>query len=213
MKAVIFDFDGLIVDTETPAFTAWCEIYRSYGVELLKEDWVQVVGTTYSRFHPVDHLNKLTGLSLDRDELTARKEERKGDLCEAMPALPGVRERIEEARDLGLAIGLASTSLKDWVDYHLQRVALSDHFPVRITRELVNKVKPDPEPYLKTMSELGVEASQTVIFEDSLNGVTAAKAAGATCIVVPNSVTAILDFPAADKRVNSLQDVRLADLV
>ena len=211
MNAVIFDFDGLIIDTETPAFEAWCAIYEEHGVELKKEDWVQVVGTTYTKFHPVDHLNKLTGLKFDREELTAEKEKRKALICDSMPILPGVVERLCEAKELGWKVGLTSTSFSDWVVHHLNRVGLIDSFPVRVTRENVKKVKPDPEPYLNTMTQLGVRAENTIIFEDSLNGVLAAKASGARCVAVPNSVTMVLDFQKADARVSSLNDVMLKD--
>lgn len=209
MRAVIFDFDGLIIDTETPAFEAWCEIYQDNGVELKKEDWVQVVGTTYSRFHPVDHLNTLTGKSFDRDELTVLKEKRKAEICANMPILPGVVDRIEEARELGWAIGLASTSTSEWVESHLRRVDLFKFFPHRITRETVTNVKPHPEPYLKIMERLGVQPSDSLVLEDSLNGVKAAKAAGARCVAIPNSITSILDFSEADERFDSLAAFKL----
>jgi HAD superfamily hydrolase (TIGR01509 family) len=209
MKAVIFDFDGLIVDTETPAFEAWSDIYRENGAELLKEDWVQVVGTTYSNFHPVDHLNKLTGKNFDRKKLSEEKDRRKAAICDSMPILPGVKALITQAQGLGIKIGLASTSESAWVEHHLTRVGLMKHFPVRITRENVENVKPHPEPYLKVMALLQVKPEQAMIFEDSLNGVKAAKAAGATCIAVPNSVTNVLDFAEADSRVGSLADIDL----
>ena len=210
MRAVIFDFDGLIIDTETPAFEAWCEIYRENGVELRKEDWVQVVGTTYSRFHPVDHLNELTGKAFDRDKLTAIKEKRKAEICSSMPILPGVLERLEEASELGWRVGLASTSTSDWVESHLRRVDLFKFFPFRITREDVTNVKPHPEPYLKIMKQLGVRPEDSLVLEDSLNGVKAAKSAGAKCVAIPNSITSILDFSEADERYTSLAAFKLA---
>lgn len=207
--ALIFDFDGLIVDTESPAFDAWSEIYRENGVELKLEEWVQVVGTTYSNFHPVDHLEKLTGQKHDKVALMTRKEKLKAEICETKPLMPGVLDRINEAKELGMKIAVVSTSERAWVVHHLSRFELQDAFDLFVTREDVEKVKPDPEPYLKACSQLDLAPKDCVVVEDSGNGVKAAKAAGATCFVIPNAITKVLDFPEADGRLASLEQLQL----
>jgi len=212
IKAVIFDFDGLMVDTETPAFEAWSRIFSEYGAELKKETWVQVVGTTYSKFHPVDHLSELTSLDLDKEALMRRKEQIKTEICQTQPLMPGVKERITEAKELGLGIAVVSTSEYDWVDGHLRRCGIRDEFEVVVTRESVTNVKPHPEPYLTGAQKLGVDAGSCIVFEDSGNGIKAAKAAGCLAIAVPNPITMVLDFSDADRRVTSLSEVTLADL-
>lgn len=210
LKAVIFDFDGLIMDSESPAFAAWSEIYQEHGVELALAKWVACVGSTYSVFDPVAHLTELTGRAFERDKLLEAKEQRKASICDTLPALPGVRARIYEAQALGLKLAVASSSPSAWVVRHLRRLSLYDLFQVVCTREDVLRVKPHPDLYLEAAKKLEVKPESCLVFEDSLNGVLAAKAAGAFCYAIPNTVTCQLDFSQADGVFPSLDSVSLA---
>jgi len=210
--AVIFDFDGLMVDTESPAFEAWSEIYREHGVELSLVKWVECVGSTYASFDPVAHLSELTGRPFDRAALVADKEQRKADICAQLPLLPGARERLEEARALGLRTAIASSSPAFWVHGHAERLGFTSLLDALRTRDDVARVKPHPDVYLSAAAGLGVAPERCLVFEDSLNGVRAAKAAGMCCFAVPNRITQALDFTSADGVFPSLTVVSLAAL-
>ena len=217
-KAIIFDFDGLIVDTETPAFHAWSAIFREHGVTLKLAEWVQCVGTDHGIFDPVDHLDvllKAGGLAkdLDRIALFADKDQRKSAISAVQPVLPGVVERMAEARALGLKIAVASSSGATWVKGHLSRIGLDVRVDAVVTKEDVARVKPFPDIYLKAAAVLGVAPAEGIAFEDSLNGVKAAKAAGMRCFAIPNGVTSGLDFAAADGVFPSLAALSLRALI
>jgi HAD superfamily hydrolase (TIGR01509 family) len=212
MKAVIFDFDGLVVDTETPAFRAWSGIYQEHGAELALADWVQCVGSGYGKFDPVKHLEKLTGIRLDDVELKARKDKLKAEICETQPLMPGVSSLIQEASELGVPVAIASSSGRDWIDFHARRTGILDLIRVICTREDVRQIKPAPDLYLLASERLGVSVSECIVFEDSQNGVAAARAAGMIAVAVPNMVTAQSDFSTADLVLQSLADTTLRDL-
>ena len=213
LQAVIFDFDGLICDTETAAYDAWAAIFKEHGAVLLRETWRVCVGAAESPFDPVSHLQELTGRQdLDRKLVMADKERRKAEVSQKLAALPGVFDRLEEARRLGIPIGLASSSYADWVYAHLERLELRSYFKVIRTRDDVVQAKPAPDLPLSAAAGLGVPAAACLVLEDSLNGLRAAKAAGARCIVVPNSVTVGSDFTLADAVLGSMHELSLATL-
>ncbi len=212
IKAVIFDFDGLMVDTEWPAFLAWTEIYREHGHVLDLREWVACVGASYAAFDPVTRLAELTGKTFEREVLIGDKERRKIEECNRLAALPGVVDRLKEAKVLGIKAAVASSSSLAWVDGHLSRLKLKDHIELIRTRDHVTRIKPHPDLYLAAAAGLGVEPEACVVFEDSLNGVKAAKAAGMTCYAIPNRVTSQLDFGEADGRYDSLALVSLKNL-
>jgi len=213
LQAVIFDFDGLICDTETAAYDAWAAIFREHGAVLQRETWRVCVGAAESPFDPVSHLQELTGRhDLDRKLVMADKERRKAEVSHKLDALPGVFECLEEAKRLGIPIGLASSSYADWVHAHLQRLNLRSYFKVIRTRDDVVQAKPAPDLPLSAAAGLGVPAAACLVLEDSLNGLRAAKAAGARCIVVPNPVTIGSDFAQADAVLGSMRELNLAAL-
>jgi putative hydrolase of the HAD superfamily len=213
LQAVIFDFDGLIIDSESAAFDAWSAIYREHGCTLSLTEWVECVGSSYAIFDPVGTLARLTRREFDADTraaLMADKEARKVAVCNRLAPLPGVKERLEEAHDLGLGVALASSSSRQWLETHLERIGLHSSFQSISGKDDVARVKPHPDVYLHAARSLSVEPSRCLVFEDSVNGVKAAKAAGMTCIAVPGPITRGLDFGAADAVATSLADVTLA---
>ena len=213
IREIIFDFDGLIIDTESAAFAAWSEIYRRYNQTLELRKWVACVGASDEHFDSVRHLEQLSGQSLDRNALLAKKDQAKAAICDTLDPRPGVLDRLREARDLGLKIALASSSGFSWVDGHLRRIKLRDEFDAILTRENVHKVKPYPDLYLGAARALDLEPHLCVTFEDSRNGVLAAKAAGMRCFAVPNPITKDLDFSAADGVLQSLAAVTIGELL
>lgn len=213
IKALIFDFDGLILETETPIFESWQEIYRDYGCELLLEEWLANIGTAEEQFDPFASLEQRSGQPVDRQQTLVRRQRRELELIERQAVMPGVREYLENARQLGLRVGLASSSSCDWVMGHLERLGLTGFFDAIAASDDVMQTKPDPALYRTAAEWLGVAPEHAVAFEDSRNGMIAAKRAGLYCVVVPNALTHQLDLDEADIRLGSLQDMPLAELL
>lgn len=213
IKALVFDFDGLILETETPIFQSWQEIYQAYGCELSLEEWLANVGTAEETFDPVASLEQRSGYPLDRGQTLIRQQRREQELIQHQPVMPGVREYLESARQLGLSVGLASSSTCDWVVGHLERLGLIRYFDAIAASDDVALTKPDPALYWTAVEWLGVAPREAVAFEDSLNGLLAAKRAGLHCVVVPNALTHQLNLQEADIRLGSLVEMPLADLL
>lgn len=211
-RALILDFDGTMLDTEWPAFQSWKTIFDRHGATLALRDWVTCVGSG-AGFDPLTHLAaQLPGLPLDRDAILAERLADKVRRIGDSPPMPGVLDRIREARALGWRLAVASSSPAAWVLPHLDRLALRDLFDAVRTRDDVAHAKPAPDLFLSAAAALGLPPACCVVFEDSLSGVRAARAAGMMVIAVPNRVTQRLDFREAHLQVSSLEAVSLRDL-
>ncbi|HYM50791.1 MAG TPA: HAD-IA family hydrolase [Candidatus Limnocylindrales bacterium] len=200
----MFDFDGLIVDTEGAVFQAWQEVYEEHGQRLDPKVWGRIIGTV-SDFDGFADLERRLARPLHRDAIDARRLARERELVEALPVLPGVHEWRDAAQRLGLKRAIASSSTRAWVEGHLRRLGLQDWDCIR-TREDAARAKPEPDLYLAVLERLGLNASQAIAVEDSLNGLTAAKRAGLFCVAVPCSMTAHMDLGAADLQLTSLTE-------
>lgn len=213
LRAVLFDFDGLIVDTESTGYLTWKEIFAQHGHELPVERYAQVVGTDFSTsYDPRRDLESLTGLRFDWDAVELQRRERENTLRQTLTPLPGVLERLEEAASLGLPCAIASSSPRWWIDSWMQQLALGDRFVHFSTVDDTGKVKPDPSLFQHAAASLGMAADEVVIFEDSLNGLKAALAAEMRCVVAPGPMTRHLDFAGAWRQVESLAHVSLREL-
>lgn len=213
IRGLIFDFDGTILDTEMPAFRAWQEIYEEHDCSLPLAEWAKALGSSALHFDPCAHLESLIGRALDRDALRARRQIRKLELMATEALLPGVLEYVEAARGMGMRLGVASSSPRSWVEEHLDRFGLLPWFECLSCADDVERVKPDPALYLRTLDRLGLHADEAIVVEDSPNGITAAKAAGIYCVVVPNALTCELPVDHADLRLRSLLDLPLESLI
>jgi HAD superfamily hydrolase (TIGR01509 family) len=212
IRALLFDFDGLIVDTETPSFASWQEVYREHGEKLPLERWAAIVGTI-GGFEPLDYLEELHG-PVDREAVQARRDEHEISLLEIEELRPGVLEYLEAAQRLGLKTAIVSSSTQQWVNRHLARLERAEHFDEIVTADLdQERAKPRPTLYLEALERLGVSADEAIAFEDSPNGVTAAKAAGIFTVAVPNGVTASLGLEEADLQIESLAELPLRELL
>ena len=211
IRALIFDFDGLILETESAAYQAWAEIFREHGVELAPERWSDIIGADF-RFDVHAHLEELTGRTMDRDATRKRRNARRDELLAVERILGGVAELFGEARGQGMKVGIASSSPRDWVCGHLERLAFMEGWDAIVCRADVERAKPAPDLYLKAVELLGVAPGEAVALEDSPNGIASAKAAGLRVVAVPNPLTAPLDLRAADALVPSLAGMTLARL-
>ena len=213
IRALIFDFDGLIVDTEVPIYRAWQRIYREHGQELPLERWLTIIGTASGPFDPVIDLAKKTGSKLDEAELKALEVLYYQEATALQQLLPGVIDYLVAARQLGLKTAVASSSTRKWVMDHLNRFGIGGHFDAIVCREDVKRTKPDPDLYLTTLERLGARPDEAIAFEDSSNGIHAAKAAGLYCVVVPNLLTVDLDLTEADLRLLTLEALPLREVI
>lgn len=212
IAAVILDFDGLIVDTETPIFEAWLAAYCRRGQAIGLEEWQHALGT-HGGFDPLAHLDALLGGSLDREAVLSEVKLATARACDGQPLLPGVERLLRDARDLGLGRAVASSSSCGWVTGWLERHGIRELLDVVVARDDVTRVKPDPELFLLAARRLGVAPEACLVFEDSPNGMRAALAAGMRCVAVPNALTAPLARPEVDLVVGSLDERRLAQLL
>lgn len=211
-SALIFDFDGLIADTETPDYVAWQEIYADYGCPLPLELWALNIGSGHL-FDPYAHLELSLGRSLEREALRARVRGRFSELLGTLAPLPGVLDYLAAAPALGLRVAIASSSPMAWVHGHLGQLGLRERFEVICTADDVARTKPEPDLYLAAARRLGVDPAAAVALEDSPNGVRAAQAAGMRCVAVPNAVTRLMDLSHADLILPSLAELPLTELL
>jgi HAD superfamily hydrolase (TIGR01509 family) len=211
VRALIFDFDGLIVDSESPGFQAWSELYATHGCSLPFDKYSACIGTI-GGFDLHAYLEEQSGRSFDRGELENACNERWLDLMQEQPLLPGIASCVSMAKARGLKLGIASSSTQAWVTRNLRKFGLLDEFDAVCTRDYVDAVKPDPELYLLALKKLEVSADEAIAFEDSPNGILAAKRAGIFCVAVPNPLTKDLPLDLADRRLSSLAEFELDDV-
>lgn len=215
IKALIFDFDGLILDTETPEFLVWQSIYREHGQDLPVERWGSIVGGLgVNRFDAAANLAELTQGGVDAHLARTSHRSRSDEMIHAQAALPGVIDLLDEARSHALGLVIASSSPHTWVDAHLARLGLAQHFDRILCSDDVpaGRTKPHPDLFLKALEVLGVRANEAVVFEDSPNGVRAARAAGIFVVAVPNDLTRLLPFEGESLRIDSLANLHLRQL-
>lgn len=216
IRALIFDFDGTILDTETPEFEAWQAIYARYGVELPLEIWTDSIGRGHDTvtFDPYTHLEALLGRAIDHAAVRQAKRARFTQQLETEPVRPGVLAYLKEAQKRGLLLGVASSSDRAWVAGHLERYDLLSFFNVIRCSDDVTRTKPDPELYLTACTALGVAPSEAIAIEDSVNGLKAAQAAGLFAVATPNQITAYLPLADyADLLIPSLSELSLSELL
>ena len=210
MDAFIFDFDGLLVDTEWPAFITVHEVFRAHGAEMTLEQWQARIGRGDNRPW-VELLEEQVG-AVDHVAINRLRQVKKNEMTEQQPLLPGVLALLDAAEQLGLAKGVASSSAIDWVGPHLEQRGIAGRFGAVLTRDQVARAKPWPDLFIAACEALSVEPTRAVAFEDSVHGVTAAKDAGLFCVAVPNRVTAGGDFTRADMVLATLEDLDLGEL-
>lgn len=212
LRAVVFDFDGLMVDTETTALRAWQHLYKRYGQEVPLHEWVRLIGTWDSPWDPRADLEQRVGYALDWDTVEPERMAAEYALADAEPLLPGVQALLDEARDLGLPLAIASSSSLTWISHHLERLGIARYFEVLATRHDVPHTKPDPALYVLALERLGVHPSDAFALEDSVHGVAAARGAGLQVVAVPGTIMQGADFSAASLRVDTLVGTSLCQL-
>ncbi len=208
--ALVFDFDGLILDTETSGYEAWRKIYAEHDQVLPRDRWLKRIGTDGSGFDPMAELRARVGEDLDEERVRSRRMAFHRAHIAGLEQMPGVRGCLEYARAQSIGTGIASSSPGSWVNGHLERLGLRHFFDEVVTVEHVDAAKPAPDLYLRATERLGVDPGDAIAVEDSPNGVQSAKAAGLYCVAVPGPMTRTLSFADADAVLPSL-DARPVD--
>jgi HAD superfamily hydrolase (TIGR01509 family) len=214
VRAFLFDFDGLILDTETASRAGWEWLYRELGHELPPEKWALMVGTV-DGWDIWGHLEGLAGGPLDRDTLNRQRYAHEITLLEAEELRPGIAEYLAYAEEHGLKRAIVSSASRRWIDMHLERLERAVGWDAIVTADHDSeRAKPRPTLYLEALDELGVDAAEAIAFEDSPNGAAAAAAAGVHVVGIPNAVTADLGLgDHVDVLLESLADIRPDALV
>ena len=214
IRAFLFDFDGLILDTETASREGWAWLYREHGFELPQEKWATVIGTIGAPWEPMRHLEELVGSPLDADTLNERRRAHELSLLETEELRPGILEYLDEAQRRGLKSAIVSSSSNRWIDMHLSRLEHAHRWDAIVAANHdAARAKPRPDLYLEACDLTGVPPAEAIAFEDSPNGVRAAQAAGIFCVAIPNDVTRDLGLEEADLVLDSLADLPPAELL
>ena len=194
LQGILFDFDGLILDTETPIFQAWKRKFREHGKELHLKEWAEILGKSSQDLGPIEgFLNEFQDPGI-KDQILAEVSQEERSLVSKQPPMSGAVELIRKSHREGLKLGIVSSSDQDWVHSHLCRLELMDYFEHTSCADEVDQAKPDPALYRLGLEKMGVETDCVIALEDSPNGVLAAKRAGLYCIAVPNKLTRELSY-------------------
>jgi len=213
IRAFLFDFDGLILDTETASRAGWAWLYREHGYELPPEKWALMVGTV-DGWDPMGHLETLVGEPLEAEALNERRYAHELSLLEAEELRPGIAEYLAAAERHGLKRAIVSSASRRWIDLHLARLERAIGWDAIVTADHdAERAKPRPTLYLEALDLLEVSPDEAVVFEDSPNGIRAAKAASIFVVGIPNTVTRELGLDEADLVVESLADLPPDDLL
>jgi HAD superfamily hydrolase (TIGR01509 family) len=213
IKGLIFDFDGLILDTETPDYLAWQKVYRSYNLDLDFADWSLGVGAPVEAIDLASILGRKLNTPIDKERILKIQKSFVFEMIQDQEVMPGVIHLIEEAKGAGMKLAIASSSDEQWVKKHLHKFGLIDQFDQICTIDKVIFGKPDPALYCLALKLLGLQPFEAISFEDAPNGIKAAKSANLFCIAVANSMTRHMDLSQADKIFTSLEGVNLEELL
>jgi HAD superfamily hydrolase (TIGR01509 family) len=212
IKGLIFDFDGLILDTETPDVIAWIKTYKKYGQEFDFYKYASAIGSFYEFNGPAKQLVDLVP-SLNHEVILKEWLQLEKDLIEKQSIMPGILDFLNSAHLLNLQTAIASSAERAWVIGHLERLAIDNLFHFVHTVEDTGIPKPSPALYILTLKSLKLKPEEVLAFEDSTNGISAAKAAGISCIAVPNQITRMLKLDHADLILDSLANLPLSQLL
>jgi len=213
IRALLFDFDGTLVDTESVDLRVWREVFDAHGVELPVDRFALRIGPLNGP-DELDELDALLDEPCDREAIAVTRRTREAELLELELLRPGVSELLDEARAHGLTLAIVSSSSRSWVDSNLRRLDVRGEWTAIICADGdPTRCKPSPALYREALEILGVDADQAVAIEDSPNGIAAARAAGVFCVAVPNAVTSALDLSGANLLVDSFEGLSLVDLL
>ncbi len=205
-RGIIFDFDGVLVDTEWAIYHSWVKLFEREGQEISINTYSPCLGAGYSHWNPADYLESLTGKHYDWEAETAARQAVLEAALEQMGLMDGAAELLDWCKTHRIPMAVASSSSRRWVEGWLRKLNIYDDFKGVFTRTDGYPVKPDPALFLAAANCLDIPKSECIIIEDSENGTVAAQNAHIPCIAIPNRMTAHADFSRAVKILPSLSD-------
>ena len=207
IKAVLFDFDGIIIDSEWPIYESWKRVIEGEGHKLAVESYVQCIGSDFDTWSPEKYLEELTGKTYDWPTINAKRQvELEADL-EGVQLLPGVEELLRKLNDNGFKVAIVSSSSHRWVDAWVEKLDLMQYLEHVVCKGDAPRIKPAPDLYEEGARRFSLQPVQCLVIEDSLNGVKAGNEAGCLTVAVPSRLTSCLDFSRADFVIESLMDL------
>ncbi len=211
-RVVIFDFDGLILDTETVELNLWRKIFSEHDILFDLESYLKTIGSITSKtYEPSKILAEVVKNGETPSDIYRKVEKQIIDQLDGEKPLPGVLKTIQTAKSMGIKTAVGSSSTLDWVKPHLVRLGIWNQFDTVVTFEDVNECKPSPKIFLKVLERLDVQPHNAIVLEDSENGVLAARRAGIPVIVIPNEVTKNQVFTGAILKLSTLEDLDLKE--
>jgi len=212
LKAVLMDFDGLILDTENLAY----EIYKNWftqnhDIELTINDFLVCVGS-----HPrdlIDFVEKENNIKIDQKPFYRETETLKTEKSKILPPREGVEEFIKSVKGRGLKLILTTSANRNKPLTHLRRLGLLKYFDDLVTADDVDYIKPEPDLFNKAIDILKVKKNEALIVEDSLNGLIAGNKAGVPVLVCPNAITNNFSFEKAYTTVDSLSEISIDSII
>jgi|HigsolmetaAR203D_1030402.scaffolds.fasta_scaffold00122_23 putative hydrolase of the HAD superfamily len=211
IEAVIFDFDGTIVDTESVWTGVYTELLRERGTSLPEEVLQSIIGTNNDAMD--QYLLQTFGDPGVIAELHREARLRYDRRMEQPVMREGVADYLRDAKGMGLKIGLASSSTRDWIDAYIWPLGIGQYFEAIVTADDVERIKPHPDLYIEALRRLKAEPDRSLAFEDSVNGLIAARSAGMHCVIVPNEATKKMPFRDFTLRLDSMADMSLEDVI
>ncbi|WP_306009800.1 HAD family phosphatase [Bacillus sp. MMSF_3328] len=211
IKAIVCDFDGLIIDTEYALYEAFCDMLAIDHSEMPIADYAHFIGTDSKGLY--EYIMEKSNGTMTIEEIIERSHILHKEKLQSPIAREGVEDYLKEAKSRGLKIGLASSSNREWVTFFLKELNFLQYFDYIQTSDDVEKVKPDPALYRNVISHFGIEPSEAIAFEDSMNGSKAAIAAGLRCVIVPNKITENLAFEGYHMRLGSMGEKEFGRVV
>jgi HAD superfamily hydrolase (TIGR01509 family) len=212
-EAIIFDMDGVLIDSEPIHYKADTELFRKMGIEVPDPDRDLFVGMgaegVYSYLRDKFNLPQSISELLEFDQNFRLSFFRSHKLS----AMPGIPEFLAAIKQSGIPMGLASSSVRLHVDYILSTLGLDHFFKVIVTGDEVERTKPDPELFLKASTLLGINPSACLVIEDSDNGIRAAHLAGMKCVAYRTNPDSVISAIKADWVISSFVDLTPAKLM
>jgi putative hydrolase of the HAD superfamily len=212
LKGLIFDFDGLILDTETPIYKAWQKVYGFYGCSLPFDLWISTIGSSELYFDPVQYLHSKSHFKVDVSDVLRFYSQYEEEFIAQEKIMPGVMDLITTAYNTGYKLAIASSSSISWVMGYSVKLGIDKYFNYFATKDEVKLTKPHPDLYLLALEKLNLAHTEVVALEDSANGIQAAAQARIFTIAIPANMTKSLDFSTADMIISNASDINLMEL-
>jgi len=212
LQTLIFDFDGIIINSEFIVFELWKEFAADHGLELPLSEWIKCVGSTNDAFDPYEWLASHSINLPPKKEFNFTMEQKARQLIYDEPLLPGVENLIQDAARNNIALAIASSSDTEWVHTYAEHHDIKKYFQTIVAGDQVARRKPFPDLFRTALERLNAQPETAVIIEDSYNGLRAAMAAGVRCITVPNRITRLSDFTGAAAVLPTLEGQSISSL-